>query len=196
MSEETTKTTKKTKKETHIQRSFLTGKETITLATDATTRASKLLANISAADIMTRELVEMVEAIFHIEDLYTLAQRNSIIALNFWQLICNIDYVILQPGQMNPAGETNVLSEVLEFIGVTGTAFPYTVKGKIGAVAECFKIQATKMNTLIDTNLIKQVIDATGAAQIAQDALNAFLGGGMMVAKEAVKALPLMAAGA
>jgi len=156
-------------------------------------KTSNLLANISAADIMTRELVEMVEAIFHIEDLYVLAQRNSIIALNFWQLICNIDYCILSPGQMQPAGETNVMSEVLEFIGVTGTAFPYNIKGKIAAVAECFKIQAVKMNALIDTNIIKQIIDATGAAQIAQDAVNAFLGGGMMVAKEATKALPLMA---
>jgi len=157
------------------------------------TKATDLLANISAADMMTRELVEMVEAIFHIEDLYELARRNSIIALNFWQLICNIDYCILSPGSMQPAGETNIMAEVLELVGIAGTAYPFNIKGKMAAIAECFKIQAMKMNVLIDTNIVKQIIDATGAAQIAQDAVNAFLGGGMLVAKEAVKALPLAA---
>lgn len=193
MSETETKRKKYVRREIQKQQSFLTGKETISLASTATQKASRLLANISAADIMTRELVEMVEAIFHIEDLYELARKNSIIALNFWQLICNIDYCILSPGQMQPAGETNVMSELLELVGVSGTAYPFTIKGKMAAIAECFKIQATKMNVLIDTNIVKQIIDATGAAQIAQDAINAFLGGGMLVAKEAIKALPLAA---
>ncbi|MCJ7559275.1 hypothetical protein MUO79_01490 [Candidatus Bathyarchaeota archaeon] len=59
-------------------------------------KASKLLANITTADLMTKELVEMVEAIFHIEDLYDLSRKNSFLALNFFQLIkyCNIQEIV------------------------------------------------------------------------------------------------------
>ena len=151
-------------------------------------KASKLLANIAVADLMTKDLVEMVEAIFHIEDLYELARKNSFIALNFFQLIVNLDYVILKPDAVMPVGSGSLLGENIS------TKYEFSLKGKLNAIAECFRLQASKMDSMINADTLTAFMQGTGAAQIAQDAVNALLGGGMMVAKEAIKALPAAAA--
>jgi hypothetical protein len=160
-------------------------------------KASKLLAGITTADLMTKQVVEMVEAIFHIEDLYQLSKGNSFLALNFFQLITNIDYIILTPGEMRPAGASDTAGELLALIGVKGQVFPFTIQGKIAAIAECFKIQADKMDKMVSVEQLTAFMQGTGAAQIAQDAINSFTKGGMAILQDLTKgasqALPLVA---
>lgn len=149
-------------------------------------KAAGALATINAADIGISQLVEMIEKIFHIEDLFTLARANSFIALNFWELIANIDYVILSPTEVTPIGaaDQGALPSFLEnVLGTGGHTFKLTVRGKVAAVAECFRLQALKMDSLITTEVIAAFMQGTGAAQIAQDAINAFANGGMQILK-------------
>ena len=154
---------------------------------------NKWLNIIGAVDEGTRSIVEMVEAIFHIEDLFTLAKNNSFIALNFYQMIANIDYVLFVAmthdinQKIQPAGETNLAAEVGSVLTGTGAQFPNTLEGTLLAISHCFKIQAAKMDTLIDVNVLKDFMQGTGAAQIAQDACNALLNGAGALAK----AIPL-----
>jgi hypothetical protein len=149
--------------------------------------SSKALANLQNIDLMTGELVETVEKIFHIEDLFKLSQKNSFLALNFFQLMCNIDYVILTPGRAAPVGSTNISAEILELLfGFQGIDYPFSLRGKLAAVAECFRVQASKMDALISVDVITAFMQGTGAAQIAQDAVNAFLGAGTTAVNTAV----------
>lgn len=152
------------------------------------------MTDVSVADVVVRELIEMVEAIFHIEDLYELARKNSFIAVNFFQLMTNLDYVILTPiKKIRPVGSGTILGEnVATEFNVDQDGL---LKAKLGAVAECFRLQAAKMDSMINSEVLGNFMQGTGAAQIAQDAVNALLSGGMMVAKEGVKALPVAAVG-
>jgi hypothetical protein len=149
-------------------------------------KGAKLLEGISNADIATSQLVEMIEKVFHIEDLFKLAQHNSFVALNFWELICNIDYVVLSPGDVTPIGAADmgaIPSFIENVTGAGGRSFKLSIKGKVAAVAECFRLQALKMDSLITTEVISAFMQGTGAAQIAQDAINAFANGGMQILK-------------
>lgn len=159
-------------------------------------KASRLLNAVTTFDIVTKQLVETVEAIFHIEDLFTLAKGNSFVALNYFQLICNLDYVIFTPIPALPVGiaDTGIGADILYFFGISGseTRYPLTLKGKLAAIAECFRLQSIKMDKMITTDTLTAFMQGTGAAQIAQDAVNALLkgGGGGELAKAA---LPLVA---
>jgi hypothetical protein len=147
---------------------------------------SKALAVIGAADLATAQVVEMIEKIFHIEDLFTLAKANSFIALNFWELVCNLDYVILSPTEVTPIGEADqgaIPSFLENVLGTGGHTFKLSARGKLAAVAECFRLQALKLDALITTDVISAFMQGTGAAQIAQDAINAFANTGMQVLK-------------
>lgn len=140
----------------------------------------------------TREVVETVEAIFHIEDFYELAKRNSFIGLNFYQMMCNINAVIISPFPVSIPGDTisgGLLGGIEDIlIGGGSIAYKPTIRGKLMAISACFRAQAKKMDDLIDVNIIASFMQGTGAAQIAQDAINNFSQGGIMLAKEAVKA--------
>ena len=157
-------------------------------------RHARSLDAISAIDEGTRTLIEMVEAIFHIEDLFELSKGNSFIALNFFQLMSNIDYVLLvgmthdkkQP--ISPAGSTSIAGEIAEVTYGGGNTYENNLEGVVLALSQCFKIQANKMNALIDVNAISAFMQGTGAAQIAQDAVNAFAQGGMKILESASKA--------
>jgi hypothetical protein len=161
---------------------------------------SKALAMVNTADIATGQLVEMIEKVFHIEDLFTLARANSFIALNFWELICNIDYCILSPTEVTPVGASSqgaIPSIIENVIGVSGSSYKLSAKGKIASIAECFRLQALKMDALITTDVISAFMQGTGAAQIAQDAINAFANGGMQILKMGAGVPPMpTAAGA
>lgn len=146
----------------------------------AMSRASKLLQKINTADLATRELVEMIEAVFHIEDLFTLARANSFIALNFFELICNLDYVIFSPTEVMPVGTdtTGLIGAMDWIVGGSTYKFPLSLTGKLAAVAFCFKLQATKLDSMLTGDVLTAFMQGTGAAQIAQDAVNAMLKGG------------------
>lgn len=163
---------------------------------EAMTSRNRMLEAIGALDLGTRTIVEMLEAIFHIEDLYELAKGNSFIAMNFVQLVTNIDYCLLvgmvhdknQPIQ--PAGETNLGAELGSVIVGSGAQFPNTIEGVILAISHCFKIQAAKMDTLIDVNVVSAFMQGSGAAQIAQDTIKSFSNAGMQILKSAEKVVP------
>lgn len=143
-------------------------------------KASDLLIAMNEANIVTMEIVDSLNTVFHLNDLLALAQKNSFIALNYFQLICNIDYVLLMPYKVNPIGTINTgLTGTMDNLGgnTRGVDFEFTVKEKIAAVAYCFQIQAAKMNDAITTDTVSAFLQGTGAAQIAQDAVNAFLEG-------------------
>jgi hypothetical protein len=148
-------------------------------------KANKLLNAIGSFDIVTRQLVEMVEAIFHVEDLFTLARNNSFIALNFFQLITNIDYVLFL-GMCHDKDQPILPANIL---AGNQTPYPNTLEGILLAISQCFKIQATKMDTLIDVSVITAFMQGTGAAQIAQDAVNAFLGASKEIVNVGTKAI-------
>ena len=171
-----------------------------------TDKTAKILSLVSAADLATGQIVEMVEKIFHVEDMFTLAKKNSFVALNFFQLVCNIDYCLISPNPVTPVGTsaTGLAAIGTNLLGIEGGQFTNSPMGKLAAVAECFKIQAAKMNDMITTDTISSFMQGTGAAQIAQDAVNALLSGGIMLAtggaggvagaaKSAVPALPAVA---
>jgi hypothetical protein len=155
---------------------------------------SNWLSKIDMFDIATRQLIEMVEAVFHIEDLFELSKRNSFIALNFFQLITNIDYVIFvgmchDPKQkITPAGGSSLSTELQSIFVGGASSFPNTLEGVFLAISHCFQIQAAKMDALIDVNVVTAFMQGTGAAQIAQDAVKAFATGGMDIMKMASKA--------
>ena len=153
---------------------------------------------IDTADIITKQIVEMIEAIFHIEDIFTLAKGNSFIAMNFLQLICNLDYVIFTPTDMSPAGSdaTGLIGAAENVLGIGGKSFKLSPEGKLAAIAECFRIQANKMDTMITIDQATAFLQGTGAAQIAQDAINAFLKGGGQITSALAQAAPVLAAGA
>lgn len=163
---------------------------------------AKWLASIGAVDIGVREIVEMVEAIFHIEDLYELSKRNTFLALNFFQLICNIDYVIFvgmchDPKQgIQPAGETNIGAEIASILVGTGAPFPNTIEGVLLAISHCFKIQCAAVMAMVTTTTLSDFMQGTGIASVVSDALNALLTGAQgltNLGKSAGEALPLLA---
>jgi len=160
-----------------------------------TEKTARVLSLINAADLATGQIVEMVEKIFHVEDMFVLAKKNSFLALNFFELVCNIDYCLISPNPVVPVGTsvTGIMGLGTNLLGIQGGEFEHSPMGKLAAVAECFKIQAAKMNDMITTDTVSAFMQGTGAAQIAQDAVNAFLAGGLMVAKEGVKMLPAVA---
>jgi hypothetical protein len=155
---------------------------------------NKLLQAIGAMDEGTRTIVEMVEAIFHIEDMFTLARGNSFIAMNFMELMNNINYCLLvgmlhdDKINISPVGGENIPTEVGNVLGLGAYQFPNTVKGTVLSVAYCFKIQAAKLNTLIDVNVLTAFMQGSGAAQIAQDTIKSFSNAGISIIKEAASA--------
>lgn len=143
-------------------------------------KGSEFMKKVNAADIIMGQIVEMLEGVFHIEDMYSLARQNSFIALNFMELICNLDYVIFTPTEMAPAGATmsdGLIGAAQNIIGIGGKTFRLTPQGKLAAIAECFRVQAVKLDSMITNDLITTFMQGTGAAQIAQDAVSAFLKG-------------------
>jgi hypothetical protein len=159
-------------------------------------KASKLLNTIGSFDIVTKQVVEMVEAIFHVEDLFTLARNNSFIALNFFQLLANIDYVLFvgmchdMKQKITPVGGTNLGAELGSIItGVGGASFDNNLEGVLLAISNCFKIQAAKMDANIDVYMLSAFAQGTGMAQVAQDAVNAFLGASREVVNVGTKAV-------
>ena len=144
---------------------------------------SKWLKVIGDTNIGVRQVVELVEAIFHIEDMYQLSRANSFLALNFFQLINNIGYCITlflsrTNQDISPAGGIGTLAEGnYTLSGGGASSFPNTVQGLMMAISHCFQIQANKMDAMITTDLVSAWMSATGAAQIASDAVNACLNG-------------------
>ena len=163
---------------------------------------NRWLDKIRSGDEATKMIVESIEAVFRIEDMFTLARSNTFIALNFMQLICNLDYVIFTPTEASPVGTatTGAVNIIRGTFSIADEKFDFSIKGKLAAIAYCFKIQAAKLDTMITTETLSAFMQGTGAAQIAQDTAKALLNGGLDILKGTVQgaqqALPLLAAGA
>ena len=143
----------------------------------------KTVDTVKIASQVTKETVEALESIFHIEDLYNLARQNSFIAMNFFELVCNLDYVILTPMDAKPVGQddTGIIGVVQATFSIDGNRYPFTLRGKLAAIADCFRKQANKMDGMLSTEILSAFMQGTGAAQIAQDAVNAFANAGMQI---------------
>jgi hypothetical protein len=177
-------------------------------------KAHRILSSIELMDTATKTVVEMVEAVFHIEDLYQLSRTNSFIALNFSQLVTNIDYCIFcylshiagaskeQNAGITPAGGTAILSEISSLMGIKQgePLFENSPSGLLLSISNCFKIQSAKIDLMLDVNVFGTFMQTSGAALIARDAVNAVLGAGQTVVNAgtqiAAKTLPLAMAGA
>ena len=144
-------------------------------------QASELLLAFQEASIIAKDVVDTLNATFHLKELLELANKNSFIALMYYELICNINYVLLMPYSVNPVGtlDTGLSATWSEITGNTkGVTFEFTPREKLAAVAFCFQVQAAKMHDMVSTDILGTFMQSTGAAQIAQDAINAFAGSG------------------
>ena len=158
---------------------------------------SSKLETVEDISYVIKNVVENVESIVHIEDFFALAKGNSFLAMNFYELLCNINYCIFSPAPVRPIGQihTGTIGTAEAALGIPSPEFPCTLKGKLEAVSYCFALQANKMDGMISSEILTQFMQGTGAAQIAQDTAKALLNGGMDILKQGVSTLPLAAAG-